>query len=525
MLKKEQLKKFLWIIPAIVAFLIALIPTLTYQWPLTLDIYYHVHIAQVYSHYGLTFIDPLINPPNGSPIAYPPLFSLLIVLIGSIFKINYLTVGRYLQPFLALLVVLSVSYVAKKFYGDISGMSAGFLILSSYLFSRLVSPLPETMALIFVPLIVYLYYKSIISKDYKFALLSSFLFLVVILSHQATTLLVFLIITSITIVVGILMKEKRFLISYSLFLSFPLILGIILSIIALIIAPNYVNKILTYGISAVTGYTVSLPINDPISGFKYVSYLGIVLIFAIIGAVVAIKRRTMKDLFIFVWIIVIFFISNSYWFGINVYTIRLLVHLLIPLSILGGMGLNYIYMDYKKADFPNTYIRSVFLIIILIISTLFAVSIVTSPNFNELPKYNSQPYGLNTLIIPQIAPPTNSDIELANWLNQNGNKKLALVSNNYYTDQFLLATTGQPIADVTSSEHVIEWGFSKTELTQKNIGYYVYDKRLNFSGNPSQKIISEGTFIFYNNNDNITSLLPNNTLLVYENKDYKVFEI
>ena len=282
-------------------------------------------------------------------------------------------------------------------------------------------------------------------------LLSSFLFLVVILTHQATTLLIFLIITSITIVVGILMREKRFLISYPIFLSIPLILGLIVSIAALIIAPNYVSKIFTYGLSAVTGYNTSLPINDPISAFKYLAYLGIVMIFAIIGAIVAFKRRTMKDLFLFVWIIVIFIMSNSYWFGVNVYTIRLLVHLLLPLSILGGMGLSYLYIDYKKAEFPNSTIRSVLLVVILLISSLFAISTVTAPNFNSLPKYNSQPYGINNLTIPQIAPPTNSDIELATWFNQNGDKKLALISNNYYTDQFLLATTGQPIASVTSS--------------------------------------------------------------------------
>ena len=54
MIKIEEFKKFLWIVPAVIAFLIALIPTLTYQWPLTIDIYYHIHIAQVYGQYGLT---------------------------------------------------------------------------------------------------------------------------------------------------------------------------------------------------------------------------------------------------------------------------------------------------------------------------------------------------------------------------------------------------------------------------------------------------------------------------------------
>ena len=88
---------------------------------------------------------------------------------------------------MAFSAVLSVSYVSKKFYGDIAGISAGFLIMSSYLFTRLVSPLPETMAIIFVPLAIYLYYQSIVTEKYKYALIGSFLFLLVILTHQATT--------------------------------------------------------------------------------------------------------------------------------------------------------------------------------------------------------------------------------------------------------------------------------------------------------------------------------------------------
>ena len=301
------------------AFFIALIPTLTSQWPLTLDIFVHIHIAEIYSQYGLTFIDPLIDPPNGTSIVYPPLFSILIMVLGSLLKIDYFQVARLLQPILAFSVVLSVSYIAKKFYGDIAGISAGFLILSSYLFSRLVSPLPETLALILVPLVVYLFYKSVMTKKYKYALISSFLFLMVILTHQATTLLLFLIITSITIVVGILKRKKSFLTSYVVFLSLPLITALIVYIAILLIAPNYKYKIITI----LFAYTEALPLNVPISNYKYIAYLGILLIFAIIGAIVTLKRRDNKDLFIIVWIVVIFFMSKSYWFGINVYTIRL----------------------------------------------------------------------------------------------------------------------------------------------------------------------------------------------------------
>ncbi|MGB7970030.1 MAG: 6-pyruvoyl tetrahydropterin synthase, partial [Methanobacterium sp.] len=62
----KQITGLLWIIPGLVAFLIALIPTLIYPWPFTFDIFVHIQIAQVYSHYGFTLIDPLIDPPVGT---------------------------------------------------------------------------------------------------------------------------------------------------------------------------------------------------------------------------------------------------------------------------------------------------------------------------------------------------------------------------------------------------------------------------------------------------------------------------
>jgi asparagine N-glycosylation enzyme membrane subunit Stt3 len=517
---KNRYCKFIWIIPAVVAFLIALIPTITNQWPLTVDIFVHVRAAEVFSHYGFTFVDPMINPPRGAVELYPPLFSLVLVFLGSIFKINYFIVARILQPFLAFFVVLSVSYVAKKFYGNIAGISAGFLVMSSYLFTRLVSPLPETMAIIFVPLIVYLYYQSVVTKKYKYALMASFLFLIVLLTHQSTTSLLFLIITSITIVVGILKRDRIYLISYALFLSIPLISALILAAVAFLLFPSLAHKILTY---AITLIKTSVPYNDPISNSKYLVYLGIVLIFMIIGSIQAVKRRATKDLFLIVWVIVIFLMSKSYWFGVNVYTIRFLVHLLLPLSILGGMGLSYLYLNYKKKEFPSKSIRTIFLVSIFVISTLFALVTVTESNFQVIPQYNTQPYGSTHLVVPQLAPPTISDEELANWFNQYGDNKSTVVSNDYETNLFLVSTTNQAIANVQSSTHIIERGFNTTELAQKKVGYFVLDKRLTFS-NINQKTIVSG-FIYYNTNYNVTSSLPANAQLVYQNQYYDVYKI
>ncbi len=525
MMEYKRIINLLWIIPGIVAFFLALIPTVANSWPLTLDIYTHIHIAQVYSQYGITLVDPLTNPPTGTPIAYPPLFSLILTFLTGIFKIDYFTIARVLQPVLALLAVSSIAYTAKKFYGNYAGISAGFLIISSFLFVRFISPLPETLAMIFVPLTIYFYYKSAVSKEYKYAILSSFLFLVVILTHQATTLILFTTVTAITIVTALINRDKIYIYIYPLFLSIPLIIGILLSLAALVVAPSFVSKILSYGVTAVTGYTSTLPISDPISVYKYLVYLGVVLIFAIAGATVALKRRETRDIFILVWIVAVFLMSNSYWFGVNVYTIRVLVHLLIPLSILGGLGLSYIYLDYKKTEFTSIRIRTALLIVVFIVATLFGYVTVSDPQINQLPKYNAQPYNQTYLIIPQLTPPTNSEVELADWFKQNADKNSSVVSNNYAVNLFLQSETDQPIAGVQSSEHVIEWGFGPDELKQKNIGYYVFDKRLNYTSNSTEKIISEGSFIFYNNHNNISSLLPSSSQLVYQNQNFMVFKI
>jgi asparagine N-glycosylation enzyme membrane subunit Stt3 len=512
-------------IPGLVAFFIALIPTLTYQWPFTFDIFVHIQIAQVYSHYGFTLIDPLIDPPVGTPIGYPPLFSYLLLFLHSILKIDYFNVARILQPIFATSVVISTSYVAKKYYGDIAGISAGFLILSSFLFGRLITPLPETIALIIVPLVVYAYYCSIKYNKYKYSILASFLFLLIILTHQATTLLIFLIITSIAIILGILRRETKFFTNYALFLSIPLLTALIVFITVLIVSPSFVDKIYTYGFSAITGYTASLPTNEPISDLKYVAYLGIVLIFAIIGAFLAFKRRKNKDLFVIIWILVIFIMSKSYWFGVNVYTLRLLIHLLLPLSILGGMGLSYIYLDFKKGIFTSKPIRSGFLIAIFVISSFFALSIVLDPKFPNIPKYD---LSNGTVSNPQIVPPSTSDLDMANWFNENGNKSKSVLITNIYSGKILLALTGQPIATINATAPYYLDGTKTTFILTRNIqnssiGYLVYDKRLRFNSQNSTSLVDYQNFIYYSTD--IHKIIPPYAHIVHENDNYIICKV
>lgn len=118
---------FFLLIPALAAFFIALVPTLKYQWPLSWDIFYHVHIVKLYLEHGLTIWDPLTCSPYGRTIGYPPLFHFLIASLSIIFKTDPFFVVRLLQPFVAMLMVFSISFLAYRFYGLIPGISTGIL--------------------------------------------------------------------------------------------------------------------------------------------------------------------------------------------------------------------------------------------------------------------------------------------------------------------------------------------------------------------------------------------------------------
>ena len=223
-LQKIYENKLILLLPAISIFLITLIPTLTHNWPMSWDVIYHVLYAKVYAQYGFLLVNPLLNSPIGQQIGYPPLFHFLILALGIIFKIDYMQIARALQPFLAFFAILSVSYVANKFYGTIAGLSAGFLMISSTIVYRVMLPIPETLALIFLPVAVYLYYSSVKEKTVKYAFLSGIVLLLIAATHQAAFLCLILIISALTVVeifiyrnFGVLKNYGAFLLSINAF--------------------------------------------------------------------------------------------------------------------------------------------------------------------------------------------------------------------------------------------------------------------------------------------------------------------
>lgn len=534
-------KKYLIALPALAALFIALIPTIKYQWPLGWDIIYHVQYAQVYTQYGFTLTDPQLNAPFGRKIAYLPLFHFLIAGIGSFLDINYFQVARILQPILAVSLVLSVSYVAKKFYGTLAGVGAGFLILSSYLVSRIILPLPENLALIFLPLAVYLYYKSLENKNLKTAFFGGILFLIILLTHQGATLCLILSVIAITILELLVYRNINVLKNFTSFFL-ALILIIVTGLISLqLVAPQTLQNLMQQGITAITGLSTSLPINRSLGLFSYLGNLGIlVLIFSLIGGISILKKIQMKefmrkDLVILVWILSMFLLSNAYWFGINVISYRVLIYLLIPLSILGGYGINVIYQKLKNNErFSSKNVHTIFLVAILCLSLFSGILTVENPKIATYGIKNQEGY-------IQTAPPSDAEVDLANWFNENGNSSRYVVISNQFTGMFLAADTNMSFREgfqyfsTNSNVTIEEKGVKSSTLAnfkKANVGYVVYDKRLVTS--PEEKTLSlrvidtEFFPLQYFTQDiqsNINRIKPEFSRVVYENEDFIVCEI
>jgi len=513
----------MWIIPAITVFFIALIPTLEYQWPLSWDIIYHVQYAKVYSQYGFVLINPLMNAPAGEKIAYPPLFHFLIAALGNTLNIDYFQVARFLQPILAFSIVLSVSYVAKELYGIIAGISAGFLMISGYLVFRIMLPVPENLALIFIPLAVYFYYISIEKKVLKYALISGILFLPVIASHQAAILILVLVIGAFTFLELVMHKNIKVFKNLGAFFIFLIILVVSGLISLLIWKPDLFFSLLDQGLGATTGFTISLDYSLILSPYNYIRHFGpLVLISALIGGIFAVKKRCEKNYFIVMWIISLFLLSNAHWFGINVLTPRVLIYLLIPLAIFGGFGISQILLQSQDTrKFSSPQIRSAFLISVLLISTVSGVITVSGSVFS----FQAE----TSLGNIQIAPPSASELDVANWFNENGDRNRSIIISNLYTGNLIATVSGVPIS------FGFEYFNKSTPLStfmNKRIGYIVFDRRLTVSsknGTPYIKYARSELYpLFYISGDiktNINELIPPFAKVVHKNNDFIVCKI
>ena len=466
--------------PAFIAFIIVLIPTLKFSWPLSWDIYFHVHLAKLYMEHGFILWDPITAAPNGRPIAYPPVFHFLLAGLAALFKADPFQVARILQPFMAMALVLSVSYVTYRLFGFISGVSAGLLtILSLITINRGFFASPGTLSLIIMPITLYAFYRANENKNIKFLLISGILSGIVFLTHSLTALMIILVIL---VYAATMMLLKRNLNGKYLALFLIITGGIAITWwgpLYLIYNPHF---------NFFAGYPI------PISEF-YIRYLGIIpTILATIGGLFLLKKGENKGVFIMVWALSTLLLSRAYLLGLNVIPIRILEISSYPLIIMAGYGLaitlnwleNKLNSDTSSINCLKSLRKNVKLTVIILLSIFTLVSGAVfadgyTPNLvsqNDLHSDYIFPENVHLLFNPldyvfkfQVIADRYGNLTLAenragvvDWFIKYGDSNKTV----YSVDSFM-----DPIIASTSRMHVIKGGYSES------LPYSVFKRDMN----------------------------------------------
>lgn len=436
------------------------------------DIYYHVHLAQLYLTQGFTYWDPLTVAPYGRPIAYPPVFHFLLAALSYLFGIDPFQVARYLQPVMAFALVLSVTYVTYRLFGFTSGVSAGILTMFSLMtFNRAFFASPGTLALTLMPLILYAYYQANENGNFKYLLVSSLLSGVVFLTHDLTAFMVLLVVFTFT--VAMIVLKRTFNLKYLVIFLF------ITAVIALLWwGPLYVlyHPQFTF----FPGYP--LPISE-----YYVRYLGIIpTLLAITGGLSLLNKGEDKGVFILVWVLSTLLLSRAYLIGLNVIPVRVLEVASYPMIILAGYGLAVILealekrwsgsKDNSSRNHSWNLKRNIKVVVLVSLTVFTLVSGAVfadsyTPNMiSPEDSHNSYifPSSVHLLFNPldhafkfQVIADRYGNLTLAKnregvmeWLKNNADHNTTIYSVDSYMDTIIVSTTGMKVMRGGFSESI-----------------------------------------------------------------------
>lgn len=466
---------YLILVPAILALCIALVPTIKYQWPLTWDIYYHVHLSKLYLEHGFTFWDPLTYAPFGRPIFYPPFFHYILAAFSFLFKTDPFQIARSMQPIFAFGMALSFSYVGYKLFNLRVGLLAAFFMFFSMVFHRSMLPLPETMALILFPLTVYFYNCAFQKKGLKYAIMAGLLGGLILLTHSLTGLIMIGVILIFTLLIK-MGGEKG---EKSEYKSLWVFLGVLILIVAVWWSP----LIYQYG------YVFNNPLaNSPdFWGYinSFIKILGIpAILFSLIWVICILIRGSIKEIskneiLILSWIIFLLILSNAYLLGISVLVERILNFAVFPMAVLASLGVECIMKGFDK--------RIYYIFILVIMVTAFLAGLIPALAVGSLVSDNQQ--------------------DVAQWFTQNGDKKQVVMSLSEGLDSVIVSISRQPVSTggyqpgmvkVLDRNMYYSQNYQKADLIRDHVGYFVTKAEM----------------------EN-----PNYAKLAYENSEYKIWVV
>ncbi len=479
---KNMNKKFLFL-PAIISFLITLILVYKFTFPISWDVYYHIHMADLYMGQGLIFWDYQTVAPYGRLIMYPPLFHLVLGYIAIFSGLSLVDVARFSQPFLAFLLIFSITYSTYILTNKKIAFITGFLGLFSFVtFNRAVICTPATIAISLFMISSVLFFVGFKNNDIYKIIISALSLGLIANLHMATLMLTVGVLSLYTLI-----QISRHKINFKYLLIFIFI--------SLIIAlPWWLYIYLNYGL-----YFKSLGGSSLLLTNFFFKYYGIIpTVLTIFGFYKLLKNKSEKSLFLIVWSLSLVLLSQVTYLGITTVSIRILEIAAYPLIIIAGIGFGYIYDHIKSFKIKNILI--ILLIIFSVLSSIIYVDsytpdIMASGDKNTTlidenihfiidpvgtyykPSIISSRYGNSTLASDRY--------EVMQWFINNTNKSL-LVSEDSILDTIIVSTSQTPVVYggftesipeyVVDPVHIIHNQSTKSEIHDLNIGYILLRK-------------------------------------------------
>ena len=476
-------RKSLLLISPIISFCIALILLYKYSYPISWDVYYHIHMSQLYLDEGLIFKDLLTCYPNGRTIMYPPLFHLIIAGISRLTHITIVEVCRLLQPFLSFYLMGIITYSTYKLTNKVeTAFLSGFIAMLCFAtFNRSVITTPATVAIGLSIIACTFYFTGFRDNNLREIIISAISLGLIWNFHMATAIIAVGVIGLYTIIQIIRSK-----INYRNLIYFILV--------ALVIAiPWWLYIYLNYPmVFNSTG-------NNPMNIFQFLfAYFGIIpSILSIIGFYSFYKNKSEMGLFLSIWSLSIIGLSQMTFFGVNTISIRILEVGAYPLVIIASIGFVYL------CSLINPKFIKILLVLLIFLSILSSIAYIDSytPNLLADDDYNNTILSSNyhKIIDPvgsTITPSIISDrygsstlahdrYDVTQWFINNNDTSSLLVCEDSIMDTIIVSTSRTPVVyggftesipdTVIDPVHIVENHSTTQEIQDTNMGYLLLD--------------------------------------------------
>lgn len=516
-------KRAYWLIPILMVLIFTLAISLNYAWPLSWDIFIHINYALTYINHGITTIDPLLNAPGGKAIGYPPMFHALLILVSKLTGLSLFDSAKVFQVVIPVIFMIICMYVSYRMYNEISALVTGLILVSSYIFTRLYLPIPESVTMVLFFVGIYLFHLACRYGKAKYVLVSAIISLLIVSIHFSSFIYYIILLSVLMVVELFIERTSRPFKSYIYFLYVLAVVGLIGAVLLYIISPSHLMDLI--------GGAVSI-ISDPMSIFmgqkamgleRYIKCLGvIVLVCGIVGLYYSFKDRRL--LFVSMWTLVAFVLSNLHWFGIPVYTYRMLIYVLMPAVIVGGYGVARLV---EKLNTKNKSYSIILILALIILSFIAGYNNINDPALTT----TSATTEASTY---QIAPPTSSEVEVINWF-ENADHNKSILSNNMFFATVISSTDQMPIHYKFDTYIAQNHTTTQKSMHKEKIGYILYDKNLvvnNSSSYAHQDVICINgsfypTYYFTNKitDENFHAIQPEYTTKVFENDRFIICQV